>query len=392
MRLMRISAVLAIVPAVLAAQETARVDAPQPGALEAEVHYATGGDAWFSTNKPAYVALFDVSRGGVAQLYPTFSAQAAELSGTSVRVELRSPAALNGGPFASSLVPLTSPAASMNAAGWPHTLLLVASTKPLRISNSWSSNIAINNDLVREHHWNDLDTDAGVAAVVELVRPQDWGAEVATDEVALATPARYTASLTYDPNLNAVAYSCIDATRSFLSPVAQLGADCVPIREFPGSSALNAANAAIAAGPNRAVDSARVPSQARASAAGTSRISEQKRPDVRSISDPAEIRKFMESMKSGQTNGAAASSRHGHERDGMPTGGRSGSTNGRSPDGAPAYEGSSAPAARNDQDRDVRRRDVDMKPPTPPAAQKPTAAPSTPPPPQAPIKPANERD
>ena len=395
MRLTRIAAVVVIVPALLAAQETARPDTPRVGALEAQIHYATGGDAWFLTNKPAYVALFDVSRGGVAQLYPTFSAQATELSGTSVRVEMRSPAPLGGGPFGgSSLVPLTVSAASMTAAGWPHTLLLVASTMPLRISNSWSSNIAINNDLVREHRWNDLDTDAGIASIVDLVRPQDWGAEVATDQVALATPARYTASLSYDPNRNAVTYSCVDATRSFLSPVALLGASCVALREFPASTALNAARASVAAAPNGAVDTARAPSQTRASARGTSRISEQKQADVRSINDPAEIRKFIESMKGGQAgqgpSGEPAASRHDHERDAMPASGRSGGMNARNADGSPAYGGSGGAAAHNNQEREAHHRDVEMKPATPPAAQRPSPAPSTPPP--TPIKPSTERD
>ena len=47
MRLMRMATVLAVVPVALAAQQTARPDAQNPGALEAEVQYATGGDARF---------------------------------------------------------------------------------------------------------------------------------------------------------------------------------------------------------------------------------------------------------------------------------------------------------------------------------------------------------
>jgi hypothetical protein len=81
MPLSRAAVVLVLAVPVLGAQQVARPAAPDAGSLVAEVHYTTGGDAWFTTNKPAYVALFDVSRGGVAQLYPTFTAQATELSG-----------------------------------------------------------------------------------------------------------------------------------------------------------------------------------------------------------------------------------------------------------------------------------------------------------------------
>ncbi|MFI5232218.1 MAG: hypothetical protein ACHQSE_06870 [Gemmatimonadales bacterium] len=404
MRLTRIAALLAgvVVPMALAAQQAARPDAPRPEALEAEVHYATGGDAWFSTNKAAYVALFDVSRGGVTQLYPTFSAQATELSGTSVRVEMRSAAALPGaGPFSgSSLVALNTPVGGASAAGWPHTLLLVASTQPLRIGSSWASNIAINNDLVRNHQWNDLDTDAGIAAVVDLVRPLDWGAEVATDRVPLATPARYASSLAYDPNRVAVGYSCMDADRQFISPVPQLGAYCVALREFPArTGTVNASTVAATAG-GTADSTRRVVLQAHGAATGPAapRISEQKHGDVQSISDPNDIRKFMESMKARQaTHGAAdgaMESRSG-PRDGTPASERSGAgANGRNAEGSPASGGSAGGASRINQGREARPRIEQQAKPQRPAdapsgSRAETARPSAS---AAPIKPQNERD
>jgi hypothetical protein len=324
MRWTRVAVVLAVITPALGAQQTARPDPPRAGTLEAEVHYSTGSDVWFSTNRPAYVALFDVSRGGVTQLYPTFSAQATELSGTSVRVAMRSAAPLPSGNIfgGSSLVTLNTPVGAANAAGWPHTLLLVASTMPLRVGSTWDSNIAINNDLVRTHQWNDLDTDAGIAAVVDLVRPLDWGAEVATDRVQLATPARYATSLAYDPNQTALGYSCVDANRQFTSPTPQLGAYCVALRELPPNT--RAVNASTAAPPAGGIDTTRVLLQSNGSAAApaASRISQQKHGDVESISDPAAIRSFMESMKTGQgtpdsprTEGARGDQPHGPPRD-----------------------------------------------------------------------------
>lgn len=403
MRWTRIAAVLAVAAPALAAQQTARPDPPRAGSLEAEVHYTTGGDAWFSTNKPAYVALFDVSRGGVSQLYPTFTAQATELSGTSVRVEMRSSAPLPGAASfgGSSLVPLNTPVAATNASAWPHTLLLVASTMPLRIGNTWTTNIAINNELVRSHQWNELDTDAGIDAVVELVRPADWGAEVATDRVQLATPARYASALAYDPTQTAVGYTCWDANRQFISPVPQLGASCVALREFPPSGARNAARTALP--PAGAADTARrVASRAGRAAATTPvapRVSEQQHGDVQSISDPAEIRKFMENMKARQaTQGAAGGTREPRSErahDGMPATERSGGTNRRNADGSPAYGGSAGGASRINQGRGEARPRVEeqARPQRPPQAPSgshaETAHPAAPP---APIKPANEHD
>ena len=133
------------------------------------------------------------------QLYPTFTQQATELSGTSARVELRSQA----GTGRSSLVSLN-----------------------LRVGSSWATNIAINNDLVRDHRWNDLDNDDGIAAVIDLVRPLDWGAEVATDRVQSATPVIYASSLSHDPSQMGTGYSCTDANHTFTSSVPMLGASC----------------------------------------------------------------------------------------------------------------------------------------------------------------------
>jgi hypothetical protein len=190
---------------------------------------------------------------------------------------------------ASSLVPLSAGPAYANASSWPHTLLLVASTSPLRVGSSWTSNIALNNDLVRAHRWNDVDSDAGISTIVALVRPDDRTAEVAFDLAGSATPVRYTESLAYDPTKVALAYSCGDRTRTFVSPSAVQGANCV--RDLPATGA--AATAGV-------VDTARLQasdSRARTGAAGAAAATDKRDADVQSISDPADIRRFIESMK-----------------------------------------------------------------------------------------------
>lgn len=311
MRTTLIAGVLAVVAPALAAQTVVQSEAPRAAALTAEVHYGTAGDAWITTNKPAYVALFDVSRGGVTQLYPVFSEQAAELAGPSLRVELRSPMAGTG---RSSLVSLNGPGLGANAQGWPHTLLLVASTQPLRVGNSWTTNISLNNALVRDRDWNSLTTDAGVDAVIGLVRPTDGRAEVVTDEAQTATPALYASSLSHDPNFTVLGYNCYDATSMFVSLTPVLGASCFPTRDL-SSNALASRSVHAAAGP-ASTDTTRVLStNARPAASGTSRISTNRQPDVQSISDPAAIRKFMEDIKA--TRGTADASGSGAPRGGQ---------------------------------------------------------------------------
>ena len=365
MRVMRIAVVLAVAAQPLAAQAAVQAQTSRAGALTAEIHYTTAGDAWFETSRPAYVALFDVSRGGVAQLYPTFTQQATELSGTSVRVDLRSRFAGPG------LVSLSTPSPALDAQGWPHTLLLVASTMPLRVGNSWTTNIALNNDLVRDHQWNTLSTDEGVAAVIRLVRPLDWGAEVVTDQVQTATPVMYASSLTHDPTTVGIAYSCNDAMHTFVSLTPMLGASCVAIRGMPATGLAAMASASAKPGGVGAPDTAHVVATS-VRPAGTTRISDQKHADVQSISDPAAIRQFMERLKTGRgTDGSATTGSQGGQMRDQP----------RPQQHDPAHD--AAPAARRDAERSssapsdagVRpRRDaqpprsVDVKPPTPPTA------------------------
>lgn len=314
------------------------------GALTAKVHYTTDGDAWVESNKPAYVALFDVTRNRVTQLYPTFSAQATELSGTLRRFDLRVPASSPGVASlgASSLMPLNAPPVFSGVSDWSHTLLLVASTSPLRLGSSWTSNLVLNNDLVREQHWNDIDSDAGITAIINLVRPLDRSAEVTFDRVQAATPARYAASLAFDPNKVALAYSCFDGTRTFVSATPLLGASCVGLRNLPPTGAVAASIAALSApGAGPAADTGKAQtSDSHKGTAGTGAASSKRSIDVQSISDPAEIRNFIETMK--KQNGDLAPARHA--ADGASWSGRPADANRHSGDGSASMHGGGGPA------------------------------------------------
>ena len=283
MRPSRIAVLLVLAAAPLAAQQSAKLDV--------ELHYATGGDAWVSTNKPAYIAVFDVSRTGVSQLYPVFSAQAEMQAGVERLVNLHTPAPLpSATPQGMGLVSLTAATGSSSSfiPRWPHMLLVVASSAPLRVGNAWASNIAINHNLYQEHHFTDTETDRGVAALVDLVRPEDPGAEVVLDRIeAISTSVNAGASYaSYDPNKVAVGYDCVDGDNEYFSAVPTAGVMCTAMRVVPRSlltPGLNASVVAAGTAPGK-VDSA-------------IRSDNLKKPNARSISDPEDIRRFIEAMK-----------------------------------------------------------------------------------------------
>src|SRR6185437_14615613 len=179
MRSTALAVMFALATPVLAAQQATVTTVAAPGDLDAELHYPTGQNAWIATNKPAYVALFDVSRSAVTQIYPTFSAQAEYPTGTQRRAIDVPYANLFGG--SSSLIGLH--AATLQDGGWPHMLLLVASTSPLRVGSPWMTEITLNHDLLRQHHVDDLQTDGGIEALVDLVKPLDPDAEMAYDRL-----------------------------------------------------------------------------------------------------------------------------------------------------------------------------------------------------------------
>ncbi|HEV8409057.1 MAG TPA: hypothetical protein VGQ30_01025, partial [Gemmatimonadaceae bacterium] len=293
MRVIRIASAVSLFASVLAAQQTAP-SARHEGKLEAEVHFTTDGSTWFTTNMPAYVALFDVSRTGATQLYPTFSAQARVPAGTFRDVALRFPAALPGyGGQSSSLTPIAFAGTTRTGGGWPHTLLLVASTAPLRVGNPTETNISLNNKLFQEHHFTDVETEEGIKAIVALVSPVDSYADVVTDQVAsLPGAVRALAlSASYDPSRVSVGYSCHDGNNTFYSAVPQLGASCTALREIPPGLMHPAVPGPVV---NASVASAKVDS-------ANASVKRSPVGESRNISDPEEIKRFMETLRSSGT-------------------------------------------------------------------------------------------
>src|SRR5471032_2612582 len=134
MRLTSVAAFAALFGSVVSAQTPAR-QVSNKGALEADLHYASGTDTWASTNKPAFVVLFVVTRTSISQIYPTYAAQGAYPVNTEHRLVSigqagpYSPEAL-GGLYSSSVS-----GGRTSVGAWPQTLLLVASTSPLRVSS-----------------------------------------------------------------------------------------------------------------------------------------------------------------------------------------------------------------------------------------------------------------
>ena len=298
MRVFSIASAIAVVASVASAQQLAPAgtNAAQGGKLQAEVHFTTDGSTWFTTNMPAYVALFDVSRTGVSQLYPTFSAQAFVPAGTFRDVALRYPAPLpQVGPLGgSALVPISG-APNMASPGWPHTLLLVASTSPLQVGNPTATNISLNHELYQRHHFTDVETAAGIGAIVQIVSPLDPGADVVTDQIDLlpqSVRAMATMGAAYDPNHVAIGYSCNDGSRTFFSVISLPGASCIAVRSMPPGLMPGPVNADLAMKRDTAA----------AQAAQQRALTDHNR----TISDPDEIRRFMQSVRAtsgGSTTG-----------------------------------------------------------------------------------------
>jgi len=65
---------------------------------------------------------------------------------------------------------------------WPHTLLLVASTSPLRVGSPWATNIQLNHQLI-QRHLIDLQTETGIETIIDMIRPLDAKAEIAYDRM-----------------------------------------------------------------------------------------------------------------------------------------------------------------------------------------------------------------
>jgi hypothetical protein len=365
MRVIRVASALSLFASVLAAQQTAPAAASPSGKLQAEVHFTTDGSTWFTTNMPAYVAMFDVSRTGVVQLYPTFSAQASVPAGTFRDVALRFPAALP--PTAAqpaALTPVSVAGTTGANYGWPHTLLLVASTAPLRVGNPVESNISMNNKLLQQHHYKDVETPEGIKAIVAMVSPVDSYADVVTDQISsLPGSVRALASnATYDPNRAGVGYMCQDATHTFYSVVSQLGASCSALRVMPPGGA-NASSEL----PSVPLTTPGPVTQTKVVAADSVKAAVKRSPgaETQNISDPAAIKRFMESLRNGDTRQTTPVNTHG------PSEARATDVNRRSGNGS----SSGAENARSAQMNGVQSSRPSPTPTTTPASPKAFSAP-----------------
>lgn len=392
MRLTRVAAFAALFGSVLSAQ-TPRRQASNNGALEADLHYAAGSDTWVSTNKPAFVALFDVSRTGISQVYPTFSAQAAYPIGNEHRLVsvgqggigvVGSSGLFGGGSLYSNA------SWGGGVGGWPHTLLLVASTSPLRVSSPWSTNLDLNHKLI-QRHLIDLQMDSGIETIIDMIRPLDPDAEMAYDRVdgIQARAAQYLAMDGFGAS-HPVGPTFINCSLVDYTQLSTIGTGMllrpVCLNPFPKPPTVPIVP------PKDTTTGTTIATPASA----TRRVTE-----TRNISDPEEIRRFMESQ-TGRRSDANAMNRVGgmsvekQNSQNSPTPDKStANVNRRQGDGADVKP--NTPRPTNTDRPAIRRQDHERSAPAPardpaPIAPKaaspaPMPAPMPAPAPAAPIKP-----
>jgi len=183
MRIVRALTLTVLVALPLASQQPTVVNQPT-APLSARLNYNGSGYISFESNRPAYVALFDLTRSGLRQLYPESRYQA-ELA-TTFRY-LDTPISRGGGGF-------RSPLFWNSMYGWSgygfgnflaspqwHTLLLVASTTPLKMGYALSNELKLSNALYRQGLGFRMDTDEGFSAIVSQLLPTEGDAEVTMD-------------------------------------------------------------------------------------------------------------------------------------------------------------------------------------------------------------------
>lgn len=294
MRLTQVAAFAALFGTVLSAQTPAR-QVSNNGALEADLHYAAGSDTWVSTNKPAYVALFDLSRQRIAQIYPTFSAQAAYPIGNEHRLVAIGQG--GGGIFGGSFSNATW---GGGIGAWPHTYLLIASTSPLRVSSPWSTDLELNHQMLLRHII-DWQSDDGIQAIIDMVHPADPSAEMAYDRTDGIQPAaRYLAQEGFGAfrPLGPSVVNCLNSNYSqlplvggalLLQPICAIPYPAPPTTPIvpPKKDTATSTTPVTPANVNRNVAS-----------------------DHRVITDPDEIRRFIESQ-TGHRSDASAANRSG---------------------------------------------------------------------------------
>ena len=201
MRFARLALMALALAAPLRAQDVTPVSS---GPLTATLHFASYGDMWFDANKPAYFAVFDLTYNNLVQLHPYWgsqsdgpaasgaSRQAAMYGRPNVYMAQRSTMYANmyGSPYG---YPMTSRVAN----GGMHTLLLVASTRPLSIGSPMQIQRLLN-ELTRRGHTFDLDREEGIEALVNLITPGARDDEVAVDLLPVQSSQLWASDIGYD--------------------------------------------------------------------------------------------------------------------------------------------------------------------------------------------------
>ncbi|MBI1808457.1 MAG: hypothetical protein HYR75_01055 [Gemmatimonadetes bacterium] len=197
MRLARLALLALTLGAPLRAQD---VTPASTAPLTATLHFASYGDMWFDSNRPAYFAVFELSSQNLYQLYPTWGRQGQDALTTAYAPS----AATYGRPnlyFAQRQIYYdrmwsyaTYPGRSY--LGEMHTLLLVASTRPLNIGSPLEAD-RLQWTLARQGHAFDLDRDSGIDALVALVTPGASDDEVAVD-MMMVDPSQVWGANAYD--------------------------------------------------------------------------------------------------------------------------------------------------------------------------------------------------
>lgn len=176
----------------------------QEPALEARLVYSGFGTPSFEINKPAYVALFEVSASGVMQLYPSRTSQLHQLMGAGRTFfspqDMAFIERINQGfmydPFSQVLFASNYSAYSTYASPrrWFNSiyttfgrrgLFLVASTEPLDVGAPVTTQIRLNRTLSSHGHHFDLNRESGLDALTALVTASSAQAEIATDFVPI---------------------------------------------------------------------------------------------------------------------------------------------------------------------------------------------------------------
>jgi hypothetical protein len=204
MRIARMVPLVALLALPLFAQEPA---------LDARLVYSGFGTPSFEINKPAYVALFEVSASGVMQLYPSRTSQLHQLMGEGRTFfspqDMAFIERMNQGfmfdPFSQSvfasnysmhsMYSMYSSGYSIYSSGgrWSNTiftygrrgLFLVVSSEPLALGAPITTQIRLNHALYAQGHHFDLNRESGLDALTALVTSTSATAEIATDFVPI---------------------------------------------------------------------------------------------------------------------------------------------------------------------------------------------------------------